>query len=304
MTMAISITAISCQELGKTVPPFLGEEDLENILLESDYSSLESKTLLRSTDLWNINGRKKTLLFPHGVCIELDNLQQFKDIKIQSREEFNIYFVDPAMANNIRTEENIYAKTSLGPTSNNYFSYGIYELQYLHYDNSIHEGTSCTDYSKLDTSYGECLNDVLIHESLATYGCLPPWVSTNNSKIICEEETNIEAKGMKETLLFKNIVRLIQNLEADMFRKCLSPCTTMKISLQQVAYRSNWLRKAFFQASSKDWATVHTQVYSYDILSLTVDLGSALGLWLGLSCLSILDYLLENWILMKNYWKK
>ena len=109
---------------------------------------------------------------------------------------------------------------------------------------------------------------------------------------------------MEETLLYKNIIRLIQNLEADMFRKCLSPCTTMKIKLQQVAYRSNWLGKASFQASSKDWATVHTQVYSYDILSLTVDLGSALGLWLGLSCLSILDYLLDNWILMKNYWKK
>jgi hypothetical protein len=59
---------------------------------------------------------------------------------------------------------------------------------------------------------------------------------------------------------------------------------------------TNRLEKAFLEAKSQDWATVHKQVYSYDIFSLTVDLGSALGLWMGFSILSILDHILINWI--------
>ena len=37
---------------------------------------------------------------------------------------------------------------------------------------------------------------------------------------------------------------------------------------------------------------VTTDVYAYDVFALVVDLGSALGLWLGLSALSIFDYVL------------
>ena len=38
--------------------------------------------------------------------------------------------------------------------------------------------------------------------------------------------------------------------------------------------------------------TVYEDVYAYDMFSLIVDLGSALGLWLGLSACSIFDSLL------------
>ena len=89
-----------------------------------------------------------------------------------------------------------------------------------------------------------------------------------------------------------------------MFKRCLPPCKTIKSKLWQVSYRSNHKYGAVFEARSKEWATVHTQVYSYDILSLTVDLGSALGLWMGLSCLSILDYILDNGLLLTKYLKK
>ena len=277
--------------------------ELENMLLDFDYSSLESKTFLTSANLWNVNEKKNIFLFPHGDCLEIETPLQHTGIEITSKEDINIYFVDPARANNIRTEETLDAEASIGPTSNLFYSCRIYELEYLLYDDSIHDGTSCTDYTKSDMTYGECLNNILMHEFLSTYGCLPPWVSTNNSKI-CKDEINIKANAIRETPLYNNILQLIYNYAADIFRRCLPPCKTMQIKLQKVSYRSNCLDNAFLKVRSKEWASVHTQVNSYDILNLTVDLGSGLGLWLGLSCLSILDYLLENWILMKKYWKK
>ena len=78
---------------------------------------------------------------------------------------------------------------------------------------------------------------------------------------------------------------------------------TLTMLLKQ-GFRSYDDIKLFENFQIKVFLISNTQVYSYDILNLTVDLGGALGLWLGLSCLSILDNILDNWISMKNYWKK
>ena len=131
-------------------------KDLENILFDSDYSSIESKTLVRSTNLWNVNEKKRTFLFPHGVCVELKNLQQHSSIYIESKKKVSILFVDPARANDIRTEETIDAKTSMGPTYNTYFTAASYKLEYRLYDDSIHDGITCTDYTKTDIRDRTC----------------------------------------------------------------------------------------------------------------------------------------------------
>ena len=107
-----------------------------------------------------------------------------------------------------------------------------------------------------------------------------------------------------DTSIFSDLGQMITNYEAEMFKKCLPPCTEIKIRLQEILYKKKGLNNAFIEAKSKDCATVYKKVYSYDIFSLTVDLGSALGLWMGLSCLSILDHILLNWISMKKYWKR
>ena len=60
---------------------------------------------------------------------------------------------------------------------------------------------------------------------------------------------------------------------------------------------------AWLRAHSNDWAIKHTKVYSYDEFDFVVDFGSALGLWLGLSCLSILDNILETLMSIKTYWR-
>ena len=175
----------------------------------------------------------RTFLFPNRVCIKLENLLPHTGIKIRSKEDIDIYFVDPAKANDIRTEGTLDAKANIGPTSDTFFSFGNYELEYSLYDYSIHDRTTCTDYTRLSMSYGECLNDILKEESLATYGCLLPWISTNNSKIICEEKINMDAKGKSKTHLYRDVLYLIKNFEPEMFKRCLPPATAnpkMKIA--------------------------------------------------------------------------
>jgi hypothetical protein len=78
----------------------------------------------------------------------------------------------------------------------------------------------------------------------------------------------------------------------------------MKMKLQRTRYDRNWPEKAFFKVYSKAWANKRTKVYSYDGLNFIVDFGSALGLWMGLSCLSLLDQILEAWGFVVKGWKK
>jgi hypothetical protein len=237
-------------------------KDLEYLLLDSNYSLIQSESLLRSTNLWNVNEKKRSFLFPHGVCMKLGNLQQHSTIKISSREYISIYFVDPAKANDIRTEGTLEAKVSIGPFFDGYYIFGRYELEYMLYDHRIHDGITCTHYPKSDISYGKCLIDILVQEFLGAYGCLPPWVYTNTSNIVCNEETNIDANAMKKTPLYKNLVELLNNYEADMFKGCLPPCKTMQMKLLESSYKTNWPGFGSFKAKSKNWATVYTQVKS------------------------------------------
>ncbi len=66
---------------------------------------------------------------------------------------------------------------------------------------------------------------------------------------------------------------------------------TQKVSL---------IRNAFAKFKILDIVKVFTDVYAYDMFSLVVDLGSALGLWLGLSALSIFDLIVDSYKTAKH----
>ena len=55
-------------------------------------------------------------------------------------------------------------------------------------------------------------------------------------------------------------------------------------------YHTNAINNAHLDIRVDEEVAVLKEVYSYDLFNLVVDLGSALGLWLGLSALSFFDY--------------
>ena len=270
---------------------------LESVIFDYNHDTLDLLIKQESPNKWTkeINVQN-TFLFPYGACKMIKDLKPKVHVRIFSKKKVYLLLVDPSKGNDIRTGETIDAIATIGPSSATHFEMGMFEIEYDIYDSSIHDGTSCTDYEKLDTSYGECLKKMLLQELQSAYGCIPPWVNANKSHQACDKEKEINAAAIKKNLIYSELGELIGNKEPDMFKKCLSPCISMKIKHQKVMHWTNRLEKAFLEAKSQDWATVHKQVYSYDIFSLTVDLGSALGLWMGFSILSILDHILINWI--------
>lgn len=86
--------------------------------------------------------------------------------------------VDPNRVNRIRITEMENARIEFGPTDlhSHYFNFGDYELTFALHDRSIHDGTSCFDYEKLNSSYGSCVEEKVKEYYLKRIGCLPPWL--------------------------------------------------------------------------------------------------------------------------------
>ena len=234
---------------------------------------------------------KVDFILPFGYCMKVNHME--KGISIEGTKRTNLLLVDPFFNNNIRVTEMDNAKHAFGPTGDDTFDVFQYLMKLSIHDKSIHDGKTCTDYTKQDTSYGKCIHDILEDNLMQSYGCLPPWFPNEHGKI-CEQDKDLEIKDMKAVNIIKSdILDLIKGLELDMFKICLPPCLTMHVHLKELLHTTNRKLDGLIEYNVADDVTVFTDVYAYDIFSLFVDLGSAIGLWLGLCALSILDSLMS-----------
>ena len=157
-------------------------------------------------------------------------------------------------------------------------------------DSRIKDGVTCRDYERINSSYGKCLNQALRKEFLENLDCLPPWMPDNLGEV-CELDKPVHIKDKeKYDRLTDNLLEFTSGRELDCWERCLPPCTYMSVVMKKTDYNSNLVGRSWLNLKASNKVTVHTEVYAYDAISLIVDLGSAMGLWLGLSALSVLDY--------------
>ena len=91
------------------------------------------------------------------------------------------------------------------------------------------------------------------------------------------------------------MIKLVMNQPMQVMAQCKKPCVNINIALIKTWLKENMPKEnsiALFPNNEE--FIVHIRAYSYDMFNLVVDLGSSLGLWLGLSALSIFDALLEH----------
>ena len=74
--------------------------------------------------------------------------------------------------------------------------------------------------------------------------------------------------------------------------------------MKKTFYLTNFLYNAHLDIRVEEEVAVITDVYSHDLFNLVVDFGSALGLWLGFSALSFIDYTVKFLSLAKSKLQK
>jgi hypothetical protein len=279
---------------------------LEDLAFDYDYKLPDPRN----------NALEKKFFLSKGICMKLTNITQKPHMLFETEKEVIFFMVDPAKENDIypkQTEDatsrigptsRIGSKSKIGSTSASFYDRKVYEIEYKLHDSRVHDGVTCTDYDNSEwISYRNCLNVVKKKRLLSTYGCLPPWFPHQESDKLCETVKDKTKEEIKKDIR-KDLIEILNNREIDSLNECLLPCITTEIKFKETRSETNRLKMAILSATNKKWATVDTEFFSYTIFSLTVDIGSALGWWLGLSCLSILDVILINLYSVKKYWKQ
>ena len=213
-----------------------------------------------------------------GFCLKTQNLDK-KQIVTSNVNHLRVYIV-----HNSTDSQIIYDQTPLkiGPTSNYTFNYKVYKLFYNVMDKTIFEGKSCVDYRKLNESYGYCNYRALKEYIYSAYGCYPPWIEQEQGNTCEMNNLSWNTKFDPNNTVFDDILSLNTGIMPQSFKQCQKPCYQVEVSHKEVFQIKDMEGSDVLEIYDNDEdVSIHKSVYSFDIFSLAVELGSNLGLWLG-----------------------
>ncbi len=130
----------------------------------------------------------------HGFCKKLI-LNGSRRAYIGTTEESTLYIVDSKKVNPLLILNVLNGQAHFGNHFENKFDYRSLVLKFSIHDKSIYEGISCMNYDKIeDSSYGQCIVNVLKTRALQLYECLPPWFPHFAPGDICEYQNQSTPK--------------------------------------------------------------------------------------------------------------
>ena len=262
-------------------------KELQKSLYPDNFSSL--KMLNKDDDKYNEQVQFEKVFLPtYGYCMKVQKPP--KHFVLQATIVYTVLLVDPALDNNVNTFQMEDTKIHLGPTGDGNQTGIVYELKISIHDSRIHDGIKCTDYDENDTTYGKCIENVLEKRLLDWYGCIPAW-SLHHSNLSCEVKPPMKLTETKTVV--KEIGQIVRGQISSVFSVCLQPCVKMSVKVNELKTFANRVGNSFLRMEFLNDVMIYTDVYAYDMFSLVIDLGSSLGLWLGLSAISIFDLILH-----------
>lgn len=184
-----------------------------------------------------------------------------------------------------------YEVLSIGSTGNGLYEGFNYDVEFSLHDSRIKDGTNCIDYLKIGSSFGKCFENNMKVFMLEKFGCLFPWFPEVSGNSTCKEIRKHNDNDLMQSIL--DVGNFVLGLKTHLIEPCKPSCLTMSIKLKKL---DQWTGNdaAILQFNILDEVIVHTDTSAYDMFNLVVDLGSALGLWLGLSAVSIFDFIVET----------
>ena len=156
---------------------------------------------------------------------------------------------------------------------------------------------TCNIYQSV-TGYSKCIENSYISLFNKVLGCVPPWFrhDINDSMIVCSQQIDFKdeqsAKKVKAQLY--NIIVDAQFMKGSKFESdlCLPPCQQLIYNVELAkhekgSYDHNWINIKFAEVID-----IETEINGYDSFRLIIEVGSSLGLWLGLCIIGIFDMII------------
>ena len=250
--------------------------------LKGDLSFWKLAEMLFTNDFTGVEISKSTekvFLFHHGFCLKTSTPDMWLSTNEASLTIFNVH---PSSDLAITFNKSPGNRIQLDVGKDYSYQFHKYEISYEVHDQTIHEGYSCVDYRKQTESYGDCILRNFKEYALSVFGCYPPWFDDITGKV-CEED--IEANEIKNGTydnIHEDFFSLIDGSNIDAMAKCIQPCYIVETKLTEKNKINNYTEYSQIHINTKGKeASLRKDAYSFDIFALVVELGSALGLWLG-----------------------
>ncbi len=268
--------------------------ELRRMFYQHDYTNFYAFVLNHTSEDWEEAKHKIEFVNPSGFCMNLSEVITGSEL-ISTVKKSTLFLVDPYYANSIKMLGRENYLLAFGRQVNGLFEGASYDVKIELHDLSVMDGTTCVDYEKLGTSYGKCLEFGWKDFMKKWFGCLLPWIS-DELHPICQF---VEKKTESVYKAFLKLEKFFLDIQIKAYNPCLPPCHKMSFKLKKVEDWTNGnISMLRFDISEK--VTVYTDYYAYDEFSFIVDLGSALGLWLGLSAVSIVEAILHIFNITRN----
>ena len=151
------------------------------------------------------------------------------------------------------------------------------------------EKNSCKAYNT-DDGYKQCVETAVRQQMVDLLGCIPPWMTKLGNENICYHDVQFndleQAKQVRSKLQL-----LMQRIAYSGFNDfgCKLPCTQLHLDVQQLkrVFKGNhWV---WVEIQFEDSVKVYEEENNYTFFDLMVEVGSSLGLWIGLSAIGIFD---------------
>ena len=245
--------------------------------------------------------RKKydeTFFQSYGYCSELADydLEELLTIAFinEKNEKYNIFVTDSRL------------KTFLGPDLISQSGDRIEVYNDIDYKFTVklkledltnpYTNENCLPDEEEIEMYKDCVDNELTNDLLPDLGCIPPWLSANNQcDGIYEESSKLGQSFYEGGLVYENYsLPSIYHDQNKAQQKCKKPClkTTIQVERKQKGEpRDN--NHYFVDLRFITEIVLKRKIVAYDMFNFVVDVGSSLGLWLGLSILNITDCIIN-----------
>ena len=230
-------------------------------------------------------------LIPYGVCQTFEgNLPSYMALGMHDTDSFsyNIFISDPAAATTFQLPYSLLSGDRILVKQSEIGSWAEYKIKITENIVETNDATCVAYPNNCHKSYSDCIDAELRDKMKSVLGCTVPWMSEVNA---CRQPVPRMAKHTPLIQWISNI-SLVSYGDIELRSEfCLPPCLVLSFhairapTVSSSEVKSHSAIGLYFQETIE----IKKIVLAYDATSLLVEVGSCLGLWLGLSVVGLFD---------------
>ena len=230
---------------------------------------------------------------PHELMASQKSWKNYISIYLKGMKVDSTYFVyvsDPAAAPKFQLPKPLLHGDRMEAKASNQSKVFYYNLVLTEKRVELDDG-SCVDYPDAagHDSYADCVEEENQKKILPVLGCMPPWLPDKapcNKPFLKSTEEHEQIQQWIYSIYSRS--KTGYHYEAE---SCLLPCTQISVhsTFQDIKHISDPNYQLKFNLFFDEIIKVERVGLAYGAVDLLIEVGSCLGLWLGLSVVGIFD---------------